>query len=322
MKPTQRFIFIALVTLLFVTGCGQKPSGPVGQGNELKGTIAVSGAFALYPMMIRWTEEFQKVNPGVQFDVSAGGAGKGMSDALAGAVDIGMVSRTITPEEEAKGAYWVSVTRDAVFVIVNEKNPVWEELSSRGITKEKLIGIYITGEITSWGQAVDRPEVTDAIHVFTRSDAAGAPETFAKYLDNKKQEDLLGVGVFGDPGLLDTVVKDPLGIGYNNLGYAYDIQSGNPMAGAKVVPLDVNENGNVDPEEDYATKAMAIEAVKFGHYPSPPARDLNLVMNGKPEGLVKIFIEWVLTDGQKYVDEAGYIQLPADQISAGIEKLQ
>jgi phosphate transport system substrate-binding protein len=56
-------------------------------------------------------------------------------------------------------------------------------------------------------------------------DAAGAPETWAKYLGNKKQEDLLGIGVFGDPGIAEAVAKDPLGIGYNNLGYAYDAAS-------------------------------------------------------------------------------------------------
>jgi len=32
-------------------------------------TITVSGAFALYPMVIRWGEEFTKLNPGVQFDI-------------------------------------------------------------------------------------------------------------------------------------------------------------------------------------------------------------------------------------------------------------
>ena len=37
----------------------------------------------------------------------------------------------------------------------------------------------------------------------------------------KKQEDLLGIGVFGDPGLNEAVRKDALGIGFNNINYAY-----------------------------------------------------------------------------------------------------
>ena len=199
-------------------------------------------------------------------------------------------------------------------------NPVWEELSQKGLTRDTLIGVYITGDITTWNQVVGRPDVTDSLHVFTRSDACGAAATWAEYL-GKKQEDLLGVAVYGDPGLLDAVIKDPLAIGFNNLNYAYDMDSGEPVAGAHVVPLDVNGNGQVDPEETYATKEQAVAAVAGGHYPSPPARDLNLVTRGAPAGLVKQFISWILTDGQSYVEEAGYIPLPAEKLQKELGKL-
>jgi phosphate transport system substrate-binding protein len=58
---------------------------------KLSGQLSISGAFALYPMTIKWAEEFRKVNPGVKIDISAGGAGKGIADALSGMVEIGMV---------------------------------------------------------------------------------------------------------------------------------------------------------------------------------------------------------------------------------------
>jgi phosphate transport system substrate-binding protein len=311
-------VSIALITST-ITGCSQTEA-VIQDAQQLQGTITVSGAFALYPIMVRWGEEFQKLYPGVKFDISAGGAGKGMADALVGAADIGMVSREIYPEEVDKGAFWVSVTRDAVFVTVNQDNPVWSDLHQKGVTRETFSGIYISGQITTWGQVVGRPEVTDAIHVFTRSDAAGAPATWAEYL-GKMQEDLLGVGVYGDPGILDAVIKDPLGIGYNNLNYAFDAETGQPVAGARVMPIDVNGNGQADPEELYDSKDQAIQAVASGNYPSPPARDLNLVTHGQPTGLVNAFLRWVLTDGQKYVDEVGYIPLTQEQLNAELNKL-
>jgi phosphate transport system substrate-binding protein len=308
------------ILTLLVAGCGQAATPGQG-GGKMEGTITISGAFALYPMMVRWGEEFKKLYPDVKFDISAGGAGKGMSDALAGAVDIGMVSRDIYPEEEQKGAFWVPVTRDAVFVSINQKNPVWEDLRRKGVTQDTFIGIYITGKITTWGQVVGRPEVSDPIHVFTRSDACGAADAWAKYLGNKKQEDLKGVAVYGDPGLLDAVVKDPLSIGYNNLNYVFDAQTGQPVAGAAIVPIDTDGNGQADPVETYATKKDAMDAVATGRYPSPPARDLNLVTKGKPTGLTKAFIAWILTDGQKYVDEVGYIALLKSKLDAASKKL-
>jgi phosphate transport system substrate-binding protein len=311
-------VSIALITST-ITGCSQTEA-VIQDAQQLQGTITVSGAFALYPIMVRWGEEFQKLYPGVKFDISAGGAGKGMADALVGAADIGMVSREIYPEEVDKGAFWVSVTRDAVFVTVNQDNPVWSDVHQKGVTRETFSGIYISGQITTWGQVVGRPEVTDAIHVFTRSDAAGAPATWAEYL-GKMQEDLLGVGVYADPGILDAVIKDPLGIGYNNLNYAFDAETGQPVAGARVMPIDVNGNGQADPEELYDSKDQAIQAVASGNYPSPPARDLNLVTQGQPTGLVNAFLRWVLTDGQKYVDEVGYIPLTQEQLNAELNKL-
>jgi phosphate transport system substrate-binding protein len=323
-KPKIKNALIALLTLALLTtavGCGGSDSEAQDSAKgELKGTVTVSGAWALYPLMVRWGEEFRELHPDVKFDISAGGAGKGMADALSGAVDIGMVSREIYPEEIEKGAFWVSVTKDAVFMTVNEKNPVWEDLQQKGVSRETLIGIYITGEITTWGQVVGRPEVTDAIHVFTRSDACGAAATWAKYL-GMRQEDLLGIGVYGDPGLLDAVIKDPLGIGFNNLNYAFDAETERPVAGAQVVPIDVNGDGKTEPDEICDTKEQAVDAVATGRYPSPPARDLNLVTRDRPTGLERAFIAWVLSDGQTYVDEAGYIALPKDKLDRELKKL-
>jgi phosphate transport system substrate-binding protein len=322
-QPSSRWVASVvrvLVVVMLAAGCSQAavPSA----GGELTGTISASGAFALYPLMVKWGEEFQKLHPQVQFDISAGGAGKGMTDALGGQVDIGMVSREIKPEEEQQGAYWVAVTKDAVFAIVNANNPVLQDLSSQGVSREVFVDIYITGKIKTWGEVVGRPEITDEIHVYTRSDAAGAPETWAKSLGNKTQEDLKGIGVFGDPGITDAVAKDPLGIGYNNLGYAYDAASGAPISGVAVVPIDVDGNGQVDDAEVVTTKDQAIEAVALGHYPSPPARALNLVTKGKPAGLVQAFILWTLTDGQQFVDSAGYIALTKDLLDQGVQKLK
>ena len=80
----------------------------------MDGELSLSGAFALYPLAVQWAEEFRSIYPDVRVDISAGGAGKGMTDALAGVVDLGMVSREVYPPEEAKGAVGFAVAKDAV----------------------------------------------------------------------------------------------------------------------------------------------------------------------------------------------------------------
>jgi phosphate transport system substrate-binding protein len=157
--------------------------------------------------------------------------------------------------------------------------------------------------------------------VYTRSDSCGAAETWAHYL-GKKQEDLKGVGVYGDPGLAEAVKRDVYGVGYNNLNYAYDAKTGLPVAGIQIIPIDVNENGKIDPNEDLSTKEKAIKAVLSGVYPSPPARDLYLITKERFKEPSKTFVLWILTEGQKYVNEVGYIKIAPKQIAESLKKLE
>ena len=290
--------------------------------DELEGTITMSGAWALYPMAVRWSEEFQKIYPKVHIDVAAGGAGKGMVDCLAQVVDIGMVSRDIYPEEIEKGAWWVSVTKDAVVPTFNEENPVKERLLMQGGKKETFIGMWITGEVRNWGQVCDcdRPYEID---LYTRSDACGAAKTWAKYLGGT-QEDLLGIGVYGDPGLAEAVKKDVFGVGFNNINFVYDAETKHPVAGLRILPIDLDSNGNIDEKENfYTNRDDLVHAIATGRYPSPPARDLHFVSQGKPaRALVRTFLKWVLTDGQKFVPESGYINLRSEKINAELRKLE
>ncbi len=292
-------------------------------GEEMEGTISMSGAWALYPMAVRWGEEYQKLHPKIQFDISAGGAGKGMTDALSDAVDIGLVSRDVSPAEVAKGGLPIAVTKDAVVPMMNGSNPMAAELRKKGVKREIFEGIWIQEEIKTWGQ-VAGTDNANPVRVFTRSDACGAAETWAKYLGGKKQEDLKGIGVYGDPGLGEAVRRDPLAIGFNNVNYAYDAKTGKTVAGLDAIPIDVNGNGTLDPEENcYATQDDLVKAIADGRYPSPPARNLFFVTKGKPsKPQLQAFIKWVLTDGQKYVSETGYIQIPQERLDEGLKALE
>lgn len=318
------FIFICMM-LFGITGCDKSSDTTAprqGTGSmELQGTIRVSGAWALYPMMVKWGEEFGKIHPKVRIDVSAGGAGKGAADALAGLVDIGMVSREVRQEEVKQGAFHVPVVKDAVFPTINDKNPVLAKgLMEKGVPKKTFADLWMHGKTLTWGAMIEAPSNKDRIQVYTRSDSCGAAETWAQYLGGA-QEDLKGVGVYGDPGVADAIRKDPLGMGFNNLNYAYDVKTGLPVRGLRVLSIDVNENGRIDPEEDISTKQKAISAVVSGKYPSPPARDLYLITKGEFKGPVKEFVRWILIDGQKYVEEVGYIKLSPSQIKGSLDKL-
>lgn len=323
-KTFHSILSIAVIVSLAIAtvSCGGKKSEQQTADGELSGNISISGAFALYPLAVKWAEEFQKLHPEVKIEVDGGGAGKGMTDVLADQVDIAMVSREVSDEEAKKGAIGFPTAKDAVVPTINEKNPFYVQLVKHGITQQAATDIWINGTIKTWGQLLGTQDQTK-IAVFTRSDACGAAETFAKWL-GKHQEDLLGEGVNGDPGVATAVSKNTLSIGLNNIGYAYDNNTLKPLPGIRVLPVDSNNNGKIDPDEDfYASKDQITKAIAEGRYPSPPARDLYLVTKGLPTNPVVIaFLKYVLTDGQKLNAPVGYIEIPQEKLDKALAKLE
>ncbi len=310
------FHAVLLATILLLSSCGRSV-----KKSEIAGDVSISGAFALYPIAVQWAVEFHKVHPDVQIDISAGGAGKGITDALSNMVDLGMVSRSISPEEIAKGAWFIVVARDAVIPVVNALNPVLDSLQLHGMTREQMISVFISHSITNWDQCFHTP-LNGRINVYTRSDACGAGEMWARYLDGV-QNDIQGVGVYGDPGMADALKSDKNGIGYNNLIFAYDMHTRKVYNGLAVVPIDLNGDGIIDSYESfYQNIDSLMSAVRHGLYPFPPGRELYFVCKGKPTSkTVVAFLRWILTDGQQYLSDAGYVKLPADMAESELKKL-
>lgn len=183
---------LSLISILFLSHAmvsAQEKETVGAVEEELKGTVTLSGAWAIYPTAVAWGTAFQALHPKVKVDVSAGGAGKGAADAIAGLADIGMVSRDPDPAEIKKGIVPIYILHDAIFPMVSEKNPALGDLLKKGVKKKTLIELYIMGIIESWDVVVGS-KAGKPVHVYTRSDSCGAAAGWAKYLGNKKQEDL------------------------------------------------------------------------------------------------------------------------------------
>ncbi|MEM0467304.1 MAG: PstS family phosphate ABC transporter substrate-binding protein [Candidatus Thermoplasmatota archaeon] len=315
---------IALVSMLLFSGCTTKKEN----------TIKIEGAFALTPMMEKWALEYRKIHPDIIIDINANGAGAGMANALLGLADIGMVSREVNNTEIQRGAFWVSVVKDAVVATINARNPVLSTILEKGITKQQLRDIFITGNISTWGQLIGNSSITDKIIVYTRSDSCGAAETWANYLGPYKQNDLGAhvdldriSAVNGDNTLAATIQREQFGIGYNNIGYVYtkkiDASTVVPADDLIPVPIDLNNNGILDDEEKFYSNRMSlIHAINNNIYPSPPARALHLVTLHNFSGITKDFVRWILTEGQQYVLDTGYVPLSQEFINEQLRYLE
>ena len=325
MNYKKTFMTVMLFSSLVLSSCGSKGEvKKTADGKEvLNGYITLSGAFALYPLAIQWADEFHRIHPNVDIDISAGGAGKGITDVLADQVDIAMVSRELKPQEVEKGALAYAVAKDAVVPTINASNPFYKELMQVGLKQDVAQKIW-NSSIHSWGEVIGRHPInpkmeSTKLNAYTRSDACGAAETWAAFL-GVKQEDLKGTGLFGDPGVAETLQKDIYGIGFNNIGYAYNDKTHKPTKGIAVLPIDVNGNGKIDDEERfYDTMDHLMKAISDGKYPSPPARNLYLVTAGKTKNpVVKEFLKYVITKGQKLTTPAGFVNINQLQEKQGL----
>ena len=85
------FALFVCAVMAISTGCKQS--------NNKSEQIDFTGAFALYPLNLKWSEEYRKSHPDLLFNIQPGGAGKGLTDVLAGNADVGMFSREISDNE-------------------------------------------------------------------------------------------------------------------------------------------------------------------------------------------------------------------------------
>jgi len=312
---------LSILIIALVAGCrrGEKRAA---EKEALEGEVSITAAFAIYPLILKLADEFQKIHPGLRFDISASGAAKSVSDTLNGLADLGGISREAHPQEKGRGLWSAPVARDAVLAVVSEDNPYLNELLRVGAGKDVLARLWIDGNIRTWGDLTGDASASQPVHAYIRADPCGAGEIWAQFLGGQ-QEDLKGTGVHGDSWMAGAVKKDSLGIGYANLNFAYDSRTLAPVQGIRVLPIDINGNGRVDPEEDfYSTRTRLLEAIASRSYPSPPARDLYLISRGIPQRrCVREFLIWALTLGQTNVPETGYIPLPNPMLKDALRDL-
>lgn len=306
-------LVIGLVILSFI-GCGS------GGGKEIR----ISGAWALFPMMNVWAEEYQKLSD-IKIEVAGGGAGKGMSDVLSGQVDIAMCSRPVRKEEVEQGAFYLAVAKDAVVATVNSENPVLEYIQKNGLSRRELEKIFM-GKIDNWGQLAGKQIEGANIVVYGRSDASGAAKVWADYLGNYTQSELQGkaaANFSGDQALAHAVINEKNAIGFNNLNYAYNVETGKFSEGIRAVPIDLNSNGILDKEESfYETRGKLVESISVGTYPSPPARFEYVVSKGPFKDESKEFVKWILKEGQKLIPENGYVPIPDEKLKNELKKIE
>jgi phosphate transport system substrate-binding protein len=255
-------------------------AGAPALGGRKENTLTMTGSTTVLPIAQLAAEAFMDLHQEVNISVRGGGSGVGIAALIDQTAHIANASRAIKTKEivacREKGIDPVGnvVAKDGIAIVVHPSNPVKE------LTVEQVRGIY-AGEISKWSEVGGEAK---PIVVISRDVASGTFEVFKELVlqGGKTREDAL---MLASNMAVGSAVKDtPYGIGYIGIGYL----------SSNVKALDIE---GVTP---------TAETVVSGEY--KVARPLYMYTNGKPTGLAKEFLDFVMSkDGQKLVEEVGFV---------------
>jgi phosphate transport system substrate-binding protein len=290
MKNKAYFILI-MVVLVYLGGC-RRPSG----NRQDEGFLQIKGSDTIVNAAQKVSEEFMKANPYIFVGVTGGGSGVGIASLINETCDIATSSREMKAKEfELARKHGVepneiTVAYDGVAVVVNINNPV------EHLTLDQLRRIF-TGEVKNWKEIGGKDmsivtlsrEVSSGTHMYFKEEVIrqGKKDSAAEF----SADTLL---LTSSQTIVEEVANNESAIGYLGMGYVSDR--------TKTVKLSKKE-GDYFPAD--------ISHVLNKTYPL--SRPLYFYINGRPQGIVKQFIDFTLSpQGQRQFAETGFVPLEAD----------
>ena len=311
-----------------------------------KKALKASGSSAQANAITRFVTAYESACPGFTLNYTSSGSGAGVSEFIGGQTDFGGTDSPLNAEKgEADKAKARCGGADAwnlptVFgpIAVTYNLPGVDSVALDGPTLAKIFN----GAVTTW----NAPEITalnsgktlpgDKINVVFRSDESGTTDNFQKYLDaasdgawgkgsGKTFNGGIGEGAKGNEGTSAAIKSTAGSITYNEWSYATKqglqiadvITSAGPdpvkltaeSAGKSIDAVQIKGQGNdlvLDTSSFYKPTAAGAYPIILGTY--------NVVCSKYPQSdvapAVKAFLTVATTDGQKGLEEAGYIPIP------------
>ena len=263
--------------------------------------IQNKGSDTLVNVAQAWAETYPTIKPGVTVAVSGGGSGTGIAAMINGTVDIANASRKMKDKEMKKAKesgqdpVEFVVGYDALAVFIHKNNP------AESFTFNQLGKIFGRGgNATKWSDlGLKVPGCgSDKIVVVSRQNNSGTYAYFkSSVLKSAAKAGVISKGSFrqgtldmhGSKDVVDLVEKTPCAIGYSGLAYATDHL----------------KLACISREEGSTCINPSVKTASDRSYPI--ARPLFMYTNGEPQGAIKGYMDWILSEsGQCILKKKGY----------------
>lgn len=252
--------------------------------------LRLAGSGSNLPLTRALAEAFVAKRPWLQVRVHESiGSGGGIKATLDRAIDIGLISRELRPDEAVEGLEAYPYARVAVVVAANSSVPM------RGVTREDLLDLY-SGRREYWSDGSPvvllKREPDDSSHLAVYR---VIPEFAA--VDAAAWESDRGRKLLHDRAMQEALVSTPGGVGLFDQG----------LATIQDLPIVVLEFEGLRPNED---------AVRSGRYPI--YKDLSFVVPiDDADRWAHEFMSFVYSaEGRALIRKSGYVPLDPPEHSS------
>jgi phosphate transport system substrate-binding protein len=274
-------IFLALT---FSSCGGRSPTIEVVEPTDISGQIQMDGSIKVQTLAEALGDAFTELYPDVTITVQGSGSKAGMEAVGKGKVDIGLASRDVKGFEFEEFPRLVvhTIAFDSIAIITSP------DITLNSLTIEQTKDIF-AGDITNFSE-VGGPDA----QITVVSAQEGSPSRVAF------QNLVMGYGEIEKAITKTTLIKD------SDLEVRSAVASATAAIGYLAIGF-LDENTNQVPIEDVYP---SIDNVHNGTYLI--VRPLNMVTLGPPEGLIKVYLDWVKSEAGQALVTDQYITILAD----------
>jgi phosphate transport system substrate-binding protein len=278
----------------------------------LSGEIKIDGSSTVFPISMAVAEEFMKKNKGVKVTVGESGSSNGLKKLIAGEISIADSSRKIKDTEVAElkakneEAVEMPIAFDGITVVVNKKN-TW----ATDITLEELNKIWAKdSKLSKWSEVragwPDKP-----IKLYGPGTASGTFEYFTEVVNKKPKESRSDYTASEDDNVLvKGVAGDEGAMGY--FGYSYFAENKDKLSAVKI-----KKDANA------AAVEATVDTIKDGSYPISRKIFIYPLKSALAKPEIKEFVKYYNSEeGQKLVEAAKYVRLPAADYTKNLEHVK
>ena len=314
------------------------PAAQAQAGDKVAATITGAGATFIYPLLAKWSDDYNKAT-GSKVNNQSIGSGGGIAQIKAATVDFGSSDKPLPPEELAEAG--LAQFPSAIGGVVPVVNVEGVEAGKLRLTGPLLADIFL-GKIATWNDpaiAAVNPGVSlpsAKINIVHRSDGSGTTFNFVNYLSKVSPEWKTkvgegtsvkwpgGIGGKGNEGVAAYVKQIKGSIGYVELAYATE----NDMAYTAMQ----NAAGNwVQPSaETFQAAAAGADwknaqdfSLVITNAPGAQAWPISatnfILMYKQPKDAERsrnalAFFKWALEQGQPQADALHFVPLPKELV--------